>query len=228
MRIELSAPPTTLANASRRSSTVPARRRVARRPGRQLRGAARLPARAGGGALRRAFVGPCGSCDVCNRDARIGVDLEPTSSSAGGHRRSRRRSGGVAHVAARSQEPDRNVAWLAEGTTVSTPVRRISPARGGDRGRRPALGRAPRGVGRSRGDDDARRIPASCASTPRSDRRRSEPSARTTSTRASSCAFAAGGWSAHRKTPSRVCRPSRCDSSRACRGPATTLDEWRA
>ncbi len=98
--------------------------------GSSLRGDARLPARAGGGALRRGLRRPVRRLRrVRPVDPRCRVDLEPAASAARRHRRGDRRRRRVADVAARTTEPRRHAARLVESAAVCASLCRVPDAR---------------------------------------------------------------------------------------------------
>ena len=161
MRIDASGRPGRRARTRRGASRPrPPRRGVPRRPRHRVRRDARLPARAGGSALRRGVLRAVRRLRrVRAVDPRFRIAPEPSASTTRGRRRGDRRRGHVAPVAARAAEPDRGAPRLAEGAALRTPVRGVPTARGRDRCGRPPLGAARRALGSARRDDDAGRLP---------------------------------------------------------------------
>ena len=134
MRIELRRRRPTRASASRRSSTA-----RGSSPSRAPTASSRSPRRACAGTSRS----PRTSARIRRpvrrlrrlRAARprIRVGLEPAAAAARRRRRGDRRRGRLAHVAARSAEPRRDAARVAEGASVGAPFRCLPAARGRDR-----------------------------------------------------------------------------------------------
>ena len=110
------------------------RRRGTCRPHRRVRGDAHLSPRAGRGALRGGLPRPVrGLRRVRTIDPRLRFALEPSPAATRRRRRRDHRGGRLAHVAARSPEPDRDTPRLAQGTSLWTPICCVPPARRRDR-----------------------------------------------------------------------------------------------
>ena len=128
MRIELPAAPGRRARARRRAARSRTRSWPSRAPTASSRFAEtrRVPARAGGRALRRGASTALRCVRRLRRRRRAGrVDLEPAAAAARRRRRGDRRRGRVADVAARATEPRRDAARLAEGAAVGAALARL-------------------------------------------------------------------------------------------------------
>ena len=203
------------------------RRRVARRPHRGVRGDAHLPPRAGRGALRGGLPRPVrGLRRLRTIDPRLRFALEPSAAVARRRRRRDRRGRRVAHVAARSPEPDRDAPRLAQGASLRAPLCCVPPARRRDRRRRSSLGATPRAIGCPRRDDDFRRLPCPSGGLlrPPAAHQDERGSRRRRGSRDAAAQLAPRTLQRGRR--SRVCRPPRRHPPRA-RG-APPADEGRA